>query len=152
MTEETAQERMEASGPRSRSTIDSTGPSPKTPPMCRSCGEHRAQICDECRRASALKWFSGISRHPESIEKDDVVCLVCEDGPASWCGLCWATAVADYRKSLREETGRHIGLWPDYPDSKHADTLLQQTSRDAQEIARLRADLERRDQGGPSHR
>lgn len=112
-------------------------------PTCRQCSERPAQICDECRRACALKWFSGISRHPESMEQDDVACLVCEDGPASWCGLCWAQAVAEYRTTLREQTGRHIGRWPNYSDSRYSEELLLQGRRDAEEIARLKAELGR---------
>ncbi len=71
-----------------------------------------ALVCDECRRACALKWFGGISRHPES----GLGCLLCEDGPPSWCGDHFVWAVASYREQLRTETGRFIGHWPDYPD------------------------------------
>jgi hypothetical protein len=116
--------------------------------MCHACGEQQVQVCDECRRACALKWFSGISRHPESIEAGDVVCLICEDGSAIWCGLCWAKAVAEQRKILREQSGRTIGLWPSYPDATYADEVLMQSQRElrhaAEEIARLKADLEAR--------
>lgn len=88
------------------------------PRTCQSCGAP-AQVCDECRRACALKWFSGISRHPEG----GTGCLVCEDGLPVWCGTCWAIKVQDYRDELREVTGRYIGHWPNYPDS---DMLYEQ--------------------------
>ncbi len=83
---------------------------------CQAGCDRPAAICDECRRACALKFFSGISRHPESIGPGDVVCQLCEDGPASWCPDDWTAAVVAYRASLRTVTGRHIGRWPDYPE------------------------------------
>lgn len=82
---------------------------------CQGCKESMAVACDECRRALALKSFSGISRHPESIEPGDTPCHVCEDGPSSWCGECLVAQVAVYRRELREHAGRDIGRWPDYP-------------------------------------
>lgn len=85
------------------------------PQMCSRCGDAPVQVCDECRRACALKSFDAISRHPESMTTEDVACLVCEDGPASWCGICWAEAVAEQRTRLRDTGAREIGRWPDYP-------------------------------------
>lgn len=84
------------------------GPSgAETRSRCR-CGRP-AQVCDECRRAVALKSFMAISRHPES----GLGCEVCEDGPPVWCASCWVGQVVTYRRELRE-IGHDIGRWPDY--------------------------------------
>lgn len=96
---------------------------------CFRCGELPAQVCDECRRACALKWFSGISRHPEVLREGEVACRVCEDGTATWCGRCWADAVSRYREELRTHIGREIGRWPDYPDTEQVQRASDNITR-----------------------
>lgn len=57
-----------------------------------------ATVCTECMRASALMWFGGIARHPES----GTDCKLCAQGPATYCGNCFVDEVASYRSALRE--------------------------------------------------
>jgi hypothetical protein len=65
----------------------------------------RATVCAECMRATALMWFGGIARHPES----GADCKLCAQGPASYCGNCFVEEVASYRTALREAGNPVIG-------------------------------------------
>lgn len=55
-------------------------------------------VCSECMRATALRWFGAVARHPES----GTDCRLCEHGPATYCGNCFVDEVASYRTALRE--------------------------------------------------
>jgi hypothetical protein len=57
-----------------------------------------ATVCSECMRATALMWFGGIARHPES----GTDCRLCEQGGATYCGNCFVDEVASYRTALVE--------------------------------------------------
>lgn len=78
---------------------------------CARCQTRRATVCDECRRALALRDFWTISRHPESLELGHEPCRMCSAGPPFWCGVCFIEAVASYREELR--ANREIPEWGD---------------------------------------
>lgn len=67
-----------------------------------------ATVCAECLRATALMWFGGIARHPES----GTDCKLCARGPAGYCGNCFVEEVASYRAALREAANPVIGELP----------------------------------------
>ena len=70
---------------------------------CAGCGAP-AVVCPECVRAIALQWFGAIARHPET----GTDCVLCEHGPAVWCGHYFIGEVAGYRKVLLK-AGTRIG-------------------------------------------
>jgi hypothetical protein len=72
-------------------------------PSCLSC-QTPPVVCAECVRALALQWFGAIARHPET----GTDCIMCEQGPAVWCGCCFVGQVADYRAVLLN-AGTRIG-------------------------------------------
>ena len=63
-----------------------------------------ATVCQECVRAIALEWFGAVARHPET----GTGCLLCEQGPAVYCGHCFIEQVTSYRAVLRK-AGARIG-------------------------------------------
>ena len=65
----------------------------------------RAVVCAECMRATALMWFDGIARHPES----GIDCKLCARGLATYCGNCFVEEVASYRAALGESGYPVIG-------------------------------------------
>jgi hypothetical protein len=58
----------------------------------------------ECVRAIALKWFDAIARHPET----GTDCVLCEQGDAVYCPVCFIDQVVSYRIVLRQ-VGTRIG-------------------------------------------
>jgi hypothetical protein len=64
-----------------------------------------ATVCAECMRATALMWFDGIARHPES----GTDCKLCAQGSASYCGKCFVEEIASYRAALGDAGARVIG-------------------------------------------
>ena len=56
-------------------------------------------------RATALMWFDGIARHPES----GTDCKLCAQGLASYCGNCFVEEVASYRAALHDAGNPVIG-------------------------------------------
>ena len=64
-----------------------------------------ATVCTECMRATALMWFGGIARHPESGND----CKLCPQGPSSYCGNCFVEEVAAYRAALCQAGNLMIG-------------------------------------------
>ncbi|MGH3266260.1 MAG: hypothetical protein ACRDNS_30185 [Trebonia sp.] len=63
-----------------------------------------AAVCQECVRATALKWFGAVARHPET----GTGCQLCENGHASFCRHCFVGEVIGYRTALRR-AGTQLG-------------------------------------------
>lgn len=67
--------------------------------QCTRCMAKPAEVCHECVRALALKWFGAIARHPEA----GIDCRICEAGLPQFCGDCFVVEVAEYRALLRAQ-------------------------------------------------
>ena len=67
--------------------------------QCARCVARPAEVCHECVRAIALKWFGAIARHPEAGSD----CRVCEAGLPQFCSQCFVAELTEYRALLRAQ-------------------------------------------------
>jgi hypothetical protein len=97
--------------------------------QCSRCQQKPAEVCHECVRALALKWFGAIARHPEA----DASCRMCEQGLPQYCGGCFIEEVSEYRALLRTN-GTWIG--EPRPRNEQARALLVAEHWHRQALAR----------------